>query len=52
MHKKNAEICHCGWLVKSPPNYRGSIFKAVSILIYKSTFLLKPKTQTCKKSDS
>lgn len=30
MHKKNVEIYHSGWLVKSPPNH-GSIFKAVSI---------------------
>ncbi|XP_070496474.1 protein daughter of sevenless [Chironomus tepperi] len=28
MHKKNVEIYHCGWLVKSPPNPKGSIFKA------------------------
>lgn len=29
MHKKNHEIFHQGWLVKSPPNPRG-IFRAVS----------------------
>ncbi|KAG5677120.1 hypothetical protein PVAND_006903 [Polypedilum vanderplanki] len=28
MHKKNCEVYHSGWLVKSPPNPRGSIFKA------------------------
>jgi hypothetical protein len=33
MHKKNFEIFHQGWLVKSPPNPRG-IFRAVSCTIH------------------
>ncbi|KAL7045766.1 hypothetical protein ACKWTF_002328 [Chironomus riparius] len=28
MHKKNVEIYHSGFLIKSPPNPKGSIFKA------------------------
>lgn len=29
MHKKNVEVYHQGWLIKSPPDRRG-IFKLVS----------------------